>query len=158
LFNEENLRGADLSGAIFRTVYHRYFKGDTGHRGKSESADLRKVDFRGANLQGVDLRSADLTGSNLSGAYIGEADLSNANLYRCNIQGANFEKSRLDGVDLERVSGIPESVDSCTFDYTTCRESKWSNEQIVEFLNAGAVPSFPKKFPEEIQSIIAKIL
>jgi uncharacterized protein YjbI with pentapeptide repeats len=66
--------------------------------------DLRRADFRfadvaSAQLEGADLRLTKLEGANLMGANIEGANLSNSNLRGADLRGANIE-----GADLTRAS------------------------------------------------------
>ena len=60
-------------------------------------ADLRGVNFQGANLYAVDLYGAILQG----------ADLRGANLYRANLQGANLRGANLREAELQGAYNIP---------------------------------------------------
>ena len=70
-------------------------------------ADLRGVNFKGANLyavdlygailQGADLRGANLYRANLQEADLREAELQGANLYGANLRGANLREAELQG-------------------------------------------------------------
>ena len=59
------------------------------------NADLRKSDFRGAQLQGAKLAYAQL-----HGADFGDAKIQDADLLKAKLQGASFKFSELQGADL----------------------------------------------------------
>ena len=80
--NNENLSGADLSGADLRNA-------------DLSDANLRNADLSEANLSEANLRNADLSGANLRWA-----DLRRANLRRANLIGANLNRADLRGADL----------------------------------------------------------
>jgi len=70
-----------------------------------EIPNLKKADFRGADLRGVDLsganlRRTDLRRANLAGADLRKATLDGADLRRANLTGSRLNTTRLVGADL----------------------------------------------------------
>lgn len=63
-------------------------------------ADLRGVNFQGANLYAVDLYGAILQGADLRGANLYRANLQGANLRGANLRGANLREAILQGANL----------------------------------------------------------
>ena len=61
-----------------------------------QNADLRNVDFSGADLTYSFFPNANLSGANLSGA-----DLTQANLSGANLSGADLSKTLLQGTNLK---------------------------------------------------------
>lgn len=96
---EFNLSGLDLTGAVFQ---HALMSGVNLSGAKLCNADLRRADLTYANLRGANLDSANLNGAELSGA-----DLSGANLRYVSLQNADLSETRLIGVDLNSVHGLP---------------------------------------------------
>lgn len=70
-------------------------------------ADLRGVNFQGANLYAVDLYGAILQGANLYGANLQEADLREAELQGANLYGANLHGANLREAELQGAYNIP---------------------------------------------------
>ena len=66
-----------------------------------QNADLRNVDFSGADLTYSFFPNANLSGANLSGADLTQANLSGANLSGANLSGANLNKTLLQGTNLK---------------------------------------------------------
>lgn len=74
--------------------------------GRTEYADLWRVDLRRADLHSINLADAFLVGANLQGARLGQANLTRTYLIGTNLQGAYLEgadltESRLTGVNLQ---------------------------------------------------------
>lgn len=63
-------------------------------------ADLRGVNFKGANLYAVDLYGAILQGADLRGANLYRANLQGANLRGANLQEADLREAELQGANL----------------------------------------------------------
>ncbi len=69
---------------------------EQGEYAKFAGADLRDVDFSGANLNAVNFQNADLRNANLAGVDLRGADLRGADL-----RGVNLEEADLTGADLD---------------------------------------------------------
>jgi CheY-like chemotaxis protein len=114
VFNQMDLGGADLSGAILANASFR--EADLSDAFMAESrldgadfryavlgaaqlgganlgvAQLRHADMRLANLEGAQLRGADLSGARLSGAKLDGADFAGATLMGCDLSQADLSK------------------------------------------------------------------
>jgi len=84
----DNLRGANLAGAI-----------------------LRNAQLAGVDLTGADLRKADLAYADLSGAVLREARLDNARLVGVTLRGASLVDAGLSGAELEFADLTAANVD-----------------------------------------------
>ena len=67
-----------------------------------KKANLKNVNFTGADLSYADLRGADLTGANLSRCYLNEANLTGANLTTADLTGAYLIKAYLTKVNAQK--------------------------------------------------------
>lgn len=73
-------------------------------RNKGDGVDLKRADFRDAELPGVDLRNALLASCDFRGAVLDGADLSSAILTSANLKGAQLRHAVLVGVDAENAN------------------------------------------------------
>jgi uncharacterized protein YjbI with pentapeptide repeats len=103
------LRGANLSGAIFRpaggNVAHQ-----NGGGGQQNGADFSFANLSNANLRGADLAHASLSNANLTNAILADAVLRNSNLTDANLSNAHLEGAVLSGVISDRIVGIPAAL------------------------------------------------
>jgi len=83
---DANLRDAQLDGTYFH------------------SANLRRVDLRGASLVGTDLRRAVLDGADLSAAALNRCDLGAASLIDTNASKTDLRDASLFGTRLQRTN------------------------------------------------------
>ena len=86
----------EMPGANLRSIN---FAGADLH-----GANLRGAHLRGANMEGVNLAGANLEGANLEGANLTDACLVHAKLHRTHLRGANLEGANLTGANLIRAS------------------------------------------------------
>jgi hypothetical protein len=64
-------------------------------------AELKKIDFSGANLNSANLKSTNLTDANLYNADVQKANLYDAELCGADLFLANLEEANLEGADLQ---------------------------------------------------------
>jgi hypothetical protein len=118
-----NLQGAILQGASLSKAQLSWAKG-------LSEADLRDVNFSGANLSWTDLHGSDLIGADLSAAILYKANLRGATIhqstfYKADLRGADLRDAdlfRVDlrGADLEGVIGLTrEQLQEVILDTTT---------------------------------------
>ncbi|KAF0224944.1 MAG: Low-complexity [Rhodospirillaceae bacterium] len=109
VFNQMDLGGADLSGAILANASFREVDLSDAFMAESrlDGADFRyavlgAAQLGGANLGVAQLRHADMRLANLEGAQLRGADLSGARLSGAKLDGADFAGATLMGCDLSR--------------------------------------------------------
>ena len=111
-FSDANLSGADFTGAaISGCQFTRARLGSSqlrdvldGCKGCDFShADLSGLDLRGVRASGDDFSAADLRSVNFAGAEFVATNFSNAKLDGANLTGATLTGCDLSGVDLSRV-------------------------------------------------------
>ncbi len=92
-----------------------------------DGADLRVANLREANFGGANLRRANFEGANLEGANLQGTDLAGANLRNSNLQGANLEGANLEGADLRETNlsgtqGLLDPISYITENFETIPE------------------------------------
>lgn len=91
---EQDLRGQNFNGAKL---------GEASLEGAHlEDADFRESDLSAANLKGSYMRGIDLRGAVLIGA-----ELEGAQLIKAKIEGADFSRSRVYGISVWDIEGVP---------------------------------------------------
>ena len=102
VFDREDLRGLDLSGATVRdSSFKRVDLSDSVMTG----VDARRAKFVSATMNGVtldeaNLVKADLTKADLSNASLRGANLTQARLFRADLTGADLSDARINGADM----------------------------------------------------------
>jgi uncharacterized protein YjbI with pentapeptide repeats len=92
IFDEMNLRDADLSGAILRNAG---FVGAEISGAKMQDASLMNAYFMGAKMLGAKLNNAILVGADFTGA-----DLTGATCFNANARFSCFHRAKIVGADM----------------------------------------------------------
>src|SRR5262245_13953600 len=122
--SKANLAGLDLRRVNFRLA-------DLGG-GQLSGADLRGADLRGAFLGGVVLSRANLEGACLKSATLIEAKLDGANLRNANLRHANLRKAILVGAQLIQADLTGGNLHQTDFSYADLSGANLTSAQLVE--------------------------
>jgi len=116
--------GANLRDADLRNVD---FSGAELSKANLIGADLNEANLRNVDLNGADLRDVDFSGADLRDADLSRADLSRADLSSAILRGTNLSRADLSGADLSRAN-----LSSAIFSEAILSEAKFFEAKFDE--------------------------